>query len=96
VLGGAVPKPLGGQAGSRLAHHVLHVGAAMLTVVLDHQIEQAALIAVGGIETRRGDTHGPRELSYRRSFISLPSKQLDGAFERGISIEGSGASSGHA
>src|SRR6476660_2614399 len=61
-------------------------------IMLNRFHEELRLVAERGIEARRVDLHGRAQLGDRRRLITTAPEHIQGAVERGGTIEGAGPS----
>ena len=80
--------------GRRRAGHVPEAGVP-LDVAVNHLAEQTFLVAVGGIEARRIDTHRLGQVGDRGAFVAVAPEYLQGLVEGLVQIELSWASHCH-
>jgi hypothetical protein len=68
---------------------------SQVPIAVERLAEQALLVAERGIEARRIDAHGRRQVANGRALVALAPEYFERSVERLIRIEGAGAANCH-
>src|SRR6478672_2383201 len=68
------------------------IGDRPVHVAIENFSKELLLVAKCGVKTWSIDAHGPCEIGKRSAFITFGPKNMHGAFERDVSVEGARSS----